>query len=93
MTKSDGSFLTSIYWGMYTLFRILTLIGIIYLPPRSILFANFSLIMLSNSILIPFGNKNEWSLWLGCAIAGAGCSSVFGVLFSFLEQLTRVTAR
>lgn len=33
------------------------------------------------------------ALWLGSALMGLGCSSVFATVFAFLEQLTPVTAR
>lgn len=49
--------------------------------------------MLSNCILVPFANNYEWALWLGSALMGFGCSSVFATMFGFMEQLTPVTAR
>ena len=60
MTKSEGSFLTSAYWGTFTFLRVFSLIGIIYLSPRLLLLINFGIIMLSNAILLPYGNTYRW---------------------------------
>lgn len=60
MTKSEASFLTSSYWGCFTFLRVFSLIAIIYLSPRLLLMLNFIIIMLSNAILMPFGNDYRW---------------------------------
>ena len=72
MTKSEGSFLTSVYWGTFTFLRIFGLIATIYLSPRLLLLINFGIIMLSNAILVPFGNVYRWSLWVGTSLMGFG---------------------
>lgn len=59
MTKSEGSFLTSAYWGMFTFLRAFSLIAIIFLSPRLLLLINFGIIMISNAILLPLGNSNR----------------------------------
>ncbi len=93
LTKSQGSFITGSYWSTYTFLRIFSLVLIIYLSPRTLLIANFLIIMLANGILVPFANTNEWALWLGSGLMGFGCSSVFATMFGFIEQLTPITAR
>lgn len=65
MTKSEGSFLTSAYWGTFTFLRAFSLIGIIYLSPRLLLLINFAIIMISNGILLPLGNAHRWGRWKG----------------------------
>lgn len=60
MTKAEGSFLTSAYWGTFTFLRVFSLIGIIYLSPRLLLLINFAIIMISNAILMPYGNVHRW---------------------------------
>ena len=72
MTKSQGSFLTSSYWGTFTFLRVFGLIGTIYLSPRLLLLIHFVIIMASNAILLPFGNDYAWALWLGTGLIGFG---------------------
>lgn len=60
MSKSEASFLTSSYWGTFTFLRILSLVLIIYLSPRVLLLLNFAIIMISNAILLPYGNDYRW---------------------------------
>ena len=93
MTKSEGAFLTSTYWGMFTFLRIFSLIAITYFSPRCLLIFNMAIIMLSNVFLLPFANDFSWALWIGSALMGLGCSSVFATMFAFVEQLTPVTPR
>lgn len=64
MTKSEGSYLTSTYWGMFTFFRIVSLFAITYFSPRCILIFSMVLIMLSNVFLLPFANYYSWALWV-----------------------------
>lgn len=65
MTKPEGSFVTSTYWGMYTFLRVFSLIAIIYFSPRFLLLVDFGIILISNVILVPFANHYRWALWLG----------------------------
>lgn len=59
MSKSEGSFLTSGYWGTFTFSRVFSLIGILILSPRLLLLIKFTIIMISNGILMPFGNVHR----------------------------------
>ena len=93
MSKSEGSFLTSTYWGMFTFFRIFSLFAITVFSPRALLIFNMALIMLSNVFLLPLANDYRWALWVGSALMGLGCSSVFATMFAFVEQMTPVTPR
>ena len=79
LSKSLSSFITSLYWGTFTFFRILTLIAITHCKPRTLLLFNMVLILGSNVILLPFGDSSLWALWLGVGMIGVGCSSVFAV--------------
>jgi len=91
MSKSEGSFITAVYWGMFTFFRIFSLFAITYFSPRAVLIFNMALIVLSNGFLLPLANTYRWALWVGSALMGLGCSSVFATMFAVVEQLTPVT--
>lgn len=72
MTKAEGAFITSTYWGMFTFFRIFSLFAITFFSTRCILIFNMSLIMLSNVFLLPLANEFRWALWTGSALMGLG---------------------
>lgn len=93
MTKSEGSFLTSGYWGTFTFSRIFSLIGILILSPRLLLLIKFAIIMGANGILLPLGNVSQRGLWFGTCLMGFGNSGVYAIILALLEQLTPVTGR
>lgn len=93
MNKSLSSFITSLYWGTFTFFRILTMFAITYFKPRTLLLINIAIIMSSNAFLLPFGDTHLWALWTGVALMGLGCSSVFATMIGYVEQMFPVTNR
>ena len=92
MTKSEGAYVTGVYWCFYTFLRIFSSITIVYFSPRLLLFVNTFIIMLSNFFLIGLPNYN-WALYTGSILMGTGTSSCFALVFAFLEDLLVVTAR
>lgn len=93
LNKSLSSFITSLYWGTFTFFRILTMLVITYCKPRTVLIANMIIIMGSNVLLLPYGDTCLWALWLGVGLMGLGCSSVFATMIGYVEQMFPVTSR
>jgi FHS family Na+ dependent glucose MFS transporter 1 len=93
MSKSLSSFITSLYWGAFTFFRILTMVAITHCKLRTLLLVNMAIIMASNVLLLPFGDTCLWALWAGVALMGLGCSSVFATMIGYVEQMFPVTSR
>jgi len=95
MDKTSASFITSLYWGCFTFFRLCTLVLINFFSARTMLIVDLCLVVLSNAILLPFLfiNQSQWALWVGSALMGVGVSSMYPTLWSFLENILPVTSK
>ncbi|RWS30372.1 Sodium-dependent glucose transporter 1-like protein [Leptotrombidium deliense] len=93
LSKSMAAFLTSAYWGGYTFFRLFVVLIVEKVGCQKLLIFDLAVIMLSNVILMPFGNTYLWGLWTGVILVGIGTSSVFGAVFGFLEDFVTVTGK
>ncbi|KAJ6643522.1 Sodium-dependent glucose transporter 1 [Pseudolycoriella hygida] len=95
-SKSSASFVSSLYWGCFTFFRLCTLILINFVSPRTVLIIELGLVMVSNAILLPFlfiTSYSGWALWVGSAFMGVGVSSMYPTLWSFVEEIVPVTSK
>jgi len=92
LPKREGVSLTSFYWGAFTSWRLIAIFVIEYLGNEKNLFLSFIVIMVSNTILMPFASSSQTCLWTGIGILGVGTASIWPSLFGFLEQNFRVTA-
>ncbi|KAI1286423.1 Major facilitator superfamily domain-containing protein 4A [Halotydeus destructor] len=91
LSGQTGAYITSLYWLMYTSFRLISIpiikqIGI----HRNIIMA-LVILVICNMFLVPFGNSVEWCLWVGVSLAGIGISTVYASLFVLLEGYFPVT--
>ncbi|KAI1286424.1 Major facilitator superfamily domain-containing protein 4A [Halotydeus destructor] len=92
LSKQVGAYMTSLYFGTYTFFRLFA-IGFV---GRMSIFVNITgelcILVIANFFLVPFGNSVEWCLWVGVALAGMGISTIWAAIFSLLESRFPVTS-
>lgn len=93
LTKATGAEITSLYWTFFTFFRLTTAFYIKYLGCERNILMNLVIILGANVILVPFASRNQACLWIGSAVMGIGCSSIWGCAFGFLEQYFTITSR
>ncbi|RWS16375.1 Sodium-dependent glucose transporter 1-like protein [Dinothrombium tinctorium] len=93
LDKSTASYMTSVYWATFTFFRCFTIFVIDYIGCKNLLISNLFLIMLSNFILLPFGNSYVWCLWIGIILMGFGTSPIFGAFFGFLQEFIFISSK
>lgn len=86
LEKSTGALITSLFWAVFTFFRLFAVFYIDFTGAEFNLWFELILIMIANVILIPFSNHLEWALWTGSAIMGLGASSIWASVFGFLED-------
>ena len=86
LTKSVGTQLTSIFWGICTFFRLAAIFYIEYIGNELNIWLCLTTVVIGNIFLIPFGNSHETCLWIGVAVIGLGTSSMWSCMFSYIED-------
>ena len=85
MSASDGAFLSSIMFAVYTLFRFLSAFIALKLSAGQMLVIHYTLV-LGSEIALLFGSTSKMVLWIANMTLGAGFSAVFGGVFAFADQ-------
>ena len=93
LQKVTGASMTSLYWAMFTFFRLSTVFYINILGSEKNIIMNVGIMLIANAILVPFGSQYEWCLWLGSVIMGIGCSSIWGSAFGYLEDYFPINSK
>lgn len=88
-----GAQLTSLFWACFTFWRLITIFYISYTGSELAIFISLAIMLLGNIIIVPFGNKYAWALWLGTGTIGIGVSPLWASMFGFLEDYFPVTSR
>lgn len=91
LTKSKGAFMISALSASFTLFRLFGILFATHFSTLSMLYFNFTIILISNVIIKIYANTNETGLWIGLILLGLGCSSSFPGIYAFLEERINVT--
>ena len=95
LSKATGADMTSIYWAMFTFFRLSTVFYIDYLGAEMNIIMNTAVILAANVVLAPlyFGYASILCLWIGAVLMGIGCSSIWASAFGYLEMYFPVSSR
>ena len=92
-SKSDGTKLTSLYWGTFTFWRLTTVFYIEYIGSEMNILICLFIILAGNVVLIPFASSSVLCLWIGTAVIGLGVSSIWSAQFGYLEEYFPVTSK
>ena len=93
LSKVTGASMTSVYWAMFTFFRLSTAFYIDFLGAEKNIIMNIGFMMIANVILVPLGSQYESCLWIGSVIMGIGCSSIWASAFGYLEEYFPVDSK
>jgi len=88
--ETTGAYLTSAYWGAFTLGRLLSIPIAARLRPRWILFGDLLGGILSLVLILLFPNSNI-VLWAGAILLGLSIASVFPTMFTLAERRMTLT--
>lgn len=91
--KGTGVLMTSLYWATFTFVRLTTIFYSDYVGPELNIAGCLVVTLLSNIILVPFGGTSLPCLWAGVALIGAGTSSIWATMFTFVDCYFPVTSR
>ncbi|KAI1304105.1 Major facilitator superfamily domain-containing protein 4A [Halotydeus destructor] len=92
LTKQVGAYMTSLYWFMFTFFRLVAILFIERIGAFYNITIELVILVIANIVLVPFGNTVSWCLWLGVAVMGTGVSTIWASLFGLLENHFPVTS-
>jgi MFS transporter, FHS family, Na+ dependent glucose transporter 1 len=90
--QSDAAYITSAYWGAFTVFRFLSIILARYMRPRTMLFADLIGGLISVGIILLWPHSST-ALWLGSIALGASLASVFPTAITLAERRTTLTGK
>ena len=91
LTKSKAAYMSSVMSAAFAVNRLLSIVVAAKFRTKTMLYVSFLMICTGNGILLFFANSSEVMLWIAVVIIGAGHSSVYPCLMSFLEERINVT--
>lgn len=92
LTKTDGAYISTLFWLTITLQRIVTVTLLDKLSHEMSILLSLSIILVANACLTPFANSSATMLWIGVGLTGVGMSSIWPSIFGFLEMQFQVTS-
>ncbi|KAK2713364.1 hypothetical protein QYM36_009282 [Artemia franciscana] len=86
LSKSQGSYITAVFWGSFAAFRFISIFLARFLQPSNLLFIDFILTSTGSVILSIGASSSETCLRIGTALVGSGMANVFPSGFLWAEQ-------
>ena len=90
--ETTAAYLTSAFWGAFTLGRLISIPLATRLRPRSLLMIDFVSCMVGMLIIILL-NHSQAALWIGAMVVGLSMASIFPVTISLAERRMVVTGQ
>lgn len=91
-TRATAAYLTSAFWGSFTLGRLLAIPASARLSPRSILIGDLVGAEASLALILLFPGSRA-ALWAGTSAMGLSLASIFPVTISFAERRMHITGK
>ncbi|XP_064634021.1 uncharacterized protein LOC135491960 isoform X2 [Lineus longissimus] len=91
--KSDGSFVTALFWGSFALTRLLSIVAAKCLRPTVMLIVDLLITSVSLLALLLTVNTNDLSMWICTALLGIGMASFFPTMLSWAERYINMTGK
>ncbi len=92
-SKSEGTMLTSVFWGSFAVGRGLAIFLAKCLSPAIMLIVDLVLSCLALGGLVMALDSNHFVLWLCTAMLGVGMASIFPTGITWAERYMRVTGK
>ena len=92
-TKSQGTLLTSVFWGSFALARGVAIFFGMCMSPALMLIADLVLTCLALAGLVMGLESNHLIIWFCTAILGAGMASIFPAGITWAERYMHITGK
>jgi len=89
-TEVTSAYLTSAFWGFFTLGRLLAVWVSTRVRPRTILYADFAGCLASLGLILFFRDSST-ILWIGSVLLGISFASIFPTFLTLSEERMHVT--
>lgn len=86
LSKSTGSYMTSVFWGTFTFSRGLGIFLSLYFSCLTLMIGDLVLTIIAGVILLVLGTTSETFLWIGTATLGLALASFFPSAISWVER-------
>ncbi|KAG8185399.1 hypothetical protein JTE90_018620 [Oedothorax gibbosus] len=93
LTKVTGSYMTSLYWGCFTLMRFISVLLACKLSVQKLLMFDLVLSSAAILLLLTVGTRFVDGLWVGTALLGIGVASIFPATLSWVENYININNR
>ncbi|GFT22792.1 sodium-dependent glucose transporter 1 [Nephila pilipes] len=93
LSKVVGSYMTSLYWGSFTVTRGLSVFLACKISVRKILAFDLFLSVTAALVLLTIGTSSVIGLWVGTGLLGIGVASIFPATLSWVEKYININNR
>lgn len=93
LSKVTGSYMTSVYWGAYTITRGFSIALACKVSAKQLLIFDLVLSVTAALILLILGTWSVPALWVGTALLGIGVASIFPATLSWVEKYININNR
>ncbi|GFR13712.1 sodium-dependent glucose transporter 1 [Trichonephila clavata] len=93
LSKVVGSYMTSLYWGAFTVTRGLSVFLACKISVRKLLAFDLFLSVAAALILLTIGTWSVTGLWVGTGLLGVGVASIFPATLSWVEKYININNR
>lgn len=91
-SEATAAYLTSAFWGAFTLGRLISIPLAAYLRPRTVLIMDLLGALLSAGVIV-IAYRTPLALWLGTIAIGLTLASIFPTVLSLAERRMPITGR
>lgn len=91
LSESTGAYMSSAFWFTFTTFKLLAALYLEWIGTELNIAISLAVMLLGNFILLPFGEVNEYALWVGTVIVGIGTATIWASYFAYLEQFFTIS--
>lgn len=92
MSDNTAAQLSQVFFGTFTLSRVIAIPIAVRLNPRVILIVNLVICVLA-CVVMGFGSSQSTFIWLGTALFGLGIAPLFASALAFAEQHITISGR
>jgi fucose permease len=92
LSKAVGAHLTTLFWTTFTFTRLISIVTIEKIGTEVVIIISLSVMLISNVLLLPFGDTHEILLFIGVGMFGMGLASLYGSIFAYAESFFPLTS-
>lgn len=93
MTKVAGADLTTLFWASFTIAKLAAIPTVRYLGNEKTISVSLIFMLASSVMLVIFGQTSVPLLVLGIVLMGVGLASIFGCVYTFLNNYRILSSR